>query len=91
MTHPLVISCAVIGHHSEEQNEWLIRGFVTLKENDENIDQVKQEIINITKEQLPDIKQLRGGLFILDEMPKNNTGKINRRALRQYEQAITVF
>ncbi|KAG2201682.1 hypothetical protein INT47_003908 [Mucor saturninus] len=91
MMHPLVVNCAVVGYHCDEQNEWLIRAFVTLKEHDRKIEQVKQEIIDITKENLPDIKQLRGGLFVLDELPKTNTGKINRRALRQYEHAVPAF
>lgn len=86
MSHPLVVTCAVIGHHSEEENEWLIRAFVTLKKQDDlDIEQVKQEIIDITKIQLPDLKQLRGGLYVLQDLPKNNTGKINRQSLRLYD------
>ncbi|KAG2237940.1 hypothetical protein INT48_002501 [Thamnidium elegans] len=84
MTHPLVVGAAVVGALSEEEGVYLIRAFVVLKKSDQDIEQSKQEIIDITKAQLSDLKQLRGGLYVLDDLPRNNTGKINRRALRQY-------
>ncbi|GAA5816004.1 hypothetical protein MFLAVUS_009525 [Mucor flavus] len=84
MTHPLVVGAAVVGALSEEEGVYLIRAFVVLKKHDRHMEQVKQEIIDITKSQLPDFKQIRGGLYVLDDLPKNNTGKINRLVLRQY-------
>lgn len=85
MSHPLVVGSAVIGYHSEEENTRLVRAFVTLKKHDQDVEQVKQEIMEIVKTQLSDFKQLRGGLYILKGLPRNNTGKVNRRALRQYD------
>lgn len=84
MTHPLVVGAAVVGSLSEEEGEYLIRAFVVLKQHNRDIEQVKQEILDTTKSQLSDIKQIRGGLYVLDDLPKNNTGKINRVVLRQY-------
>lgn len=84
MTHPLVVGAAVVGALSEEEGVYLIRAFVVLKKHNRHIEQVKQEILDITKSQLSDLKQIRGGLYVLDDLPRNNTGKINRRVLRQY-------
>lgn len=84
MTHPLVIASAVVGWFSEEESSYLVRAFVVLKKHDQDVEKVKKEILEITKSELSDLKQIRGGLYVLDELPRNNTGKINRNALRHY-------
>jgi acyl-coenzyme A synthetase/AMP-(fatty) acid ligase len=85
MSDPLVVGSAVAGHYSEEEITYLVRAFVTLGKHDQDEDEIKKEIIDITKHQLTDEKQLRGGLCILKEFPRNNTGKIDRRALHSYK------
>jgi 4-coumarate--CoA ligase len=87
----LVIDCAVVGCFSEKENLWLITAFVTLKKHSQEVEEVKKEILEITKAQLSDLKQIRGGLYVLEDLPKNNTGKIDRRALRQYKADMCCY
>jgi 4-coumarate--CoA ligase len=84
MSHPLVTDCAVVGIYVEAENTWHPRAFVSLtKENTRDTNEVHKEILDIAKTKLPDEKQLRGGLRILKQLPRNATGKIQRRILRQ--------
>lgn len=82
MLHPLVTDCAAIGVYSEEETSWAPRAFVLLSENNQDVEQVKKEIIQLVQEKLPDHKQLRGGLYIAKKLPRTSTGKVERRTLR---------
>lgn len=86
MSHPAVIDCAAVGFYSEELSYSLPRAFVMLTTDTEHdYEQVKKEILEITEKQLTDEKQLRGGLYILKELPRNSAGKVNRRDLRDVD------
>ncbi|CAO3626134.1 unnamed protein product [Mucor fragilis] len=82
MLHPLVTDCAAIGVFSEEETSWAPRAFVLLSENRRDHEEIKREIMDLVKEKLPDHKQLRGGLFVVKELPRTSTGKVERRTLR---------
>jgi acyl-coenzyme A synthetase/AMP-(fatty) acid ligase len=87
MTHPLVTDCAAIGVYEEEESAWLPTAFVMLTEHKGNDEDIRSEILKIAETELSDEKQLRGGLYIVDEFPRTSTGKIIRRALRQQHKA----
>jgi 4-coumarate--CoA ligase len=78
MTHPLVSDCAVVGEYSEEITSWIPKGVVTLIDNKRDYDEIKQEILELIKSQLPDYMQLRAGLYIVRALPRTSTGKIER-------------
>ncbi|KAL7319434.1 hypothetical protein PS15m_002569 [Mucor circinelloides] len=82
MLHPLVTDCAAIGVYSEEETSWIPRAFVLLSDNSRDHDEIEKEIIALVREKLPDHKQLRGGLFIVKQLPRTSTGKVERRTLR---------
>lgn len=82
MLHPLVTDCAAIGVYSEEETSWVPRAFVLLSDNSRDHNEIEKEIIALVREKLPDHKQLRGGLFIVKQLPRTSTGKVERRTLR---------
>ncbi|KAI7897638.1 uncharacterized protein BX663DRAFT_463313 [Cokeromyces recurvatus] len=81
MKHPLVIDCAVVSSFSEEETVYVPRAFALLLNND-NHTEVKKEMLEMVKIQLPDVMQLRGGLYIAKTLPRTSTGKVERRVLR---------
>lgn len=50
-----------------------------------DLEQVKKEILELSEKQLSDEKRLRGGLYVLKELPRNSAGKVNRRDLRSID------
>jgi acyl-coenzyme A synthetase/AMP-(fatty) acid ligase len=85
MSHSLVTDCAVIGVYAQKEACRVITGFVTLTgSNGKDLEEVKNEILEITKTQLAPEKQLHGGLYILEDFPRTSTGKINRSELLNY-------
>ncbi|XP_058444663.1 probable 4-coumarate--CoA ligase 3 [Malaya genurostris] len=43
----------------------------------------EQQLLTLVNQQLPDYKRLRGGLFVVDSLPRTTNGKINRREAKQ--------
>lgn len=83
MSHPLVIDCAAVGLYSEKESCWLPTGFVMVTNTIVDLRKTKDEILEIIS-QLADEKQLRGGLFMIKDLPRTSTGKVDRRLLCQH-------
>lgn len=79
LTHPAIEDAAVIGLPNEEAGE-LPLAFVVKKPN-KNI--TEQEVEKFVEDNVSPQKRLRGGVIFLNEIPKNPTGKILRRVLRE--------
>ncbi|CAH0559648.1 unnamed protein product [Brassicogethes aeneus] len=78
VTHPCVEDAAVIGIPNEDAGE-LPLAFV-VKKSGKNI--TEREIEKFVEDNVSHTKRLRGGVIFLDEIPRNPTGKILRRVLR---------
>ncbi|HEX6798476.1 MAG TPA: long-chain fatty acid--CoA ligase [Ktedonobacterales bacterium] len=76
--HPAVADAAVVGYKTEERQGEGIMAFVVLKP-DQTV--TEQDIQDYCRSQLATIKCPRRVLF-RSELPKNNTGKVLRRELR---------
>lgn len=59
------------------------RAYVVLKPGQHATD---KEIMDFIKERVAPVKQLTGGVVILDAIPKNASGKILRNVLREMGQ-----
>lgn len=78
LTHPAVKDCAVIGIPHAEAGE-LPAAFVVLKDNHRA---TGEEIAEFIADRVSNHKRLRGGVHFVPEIPKNPSGKILRRVLR---------
>lgn len=81
LTHPSIADAAVIGVHSEEQATELPKAFivpksglglsVTDKVDNRKVVAFKEEIVGWVKEKVASHKQLRGGIEIIEVVPKS--------------------
>lgn len=78
LTNPKVKDAAVIGKPDEEAGE-LPMAFIVSQP---NAQLNEQEIIDFVAQRASPAKRLRGGVTFIDEIPKNPSGKILRRLLR---------
>lgn len=78
LSHPAVKDVAVAGKPDEFAGE-LPTAFIAKQPNSEVN---PQEIIDFVKNQLSPQKWLRGGVHFLESIPRNSTGKVMRRELR---------
>ncbi|AOW04189.1 YALI0D17314p [Yarrowia lipolytica CLIB122] len=78
LSHELVADAAVIGVSNEKLGTESPRAFVVPKSGFK-----AAELRSWTDSQLPKHKQLHGGIVLVDKVPKNASGKILRRVLRE--------
>lgn len=90
LSHPQVMDCAVIGVHVPEKGTEAARAFVVLR--DAKAD-VARDVATWLNQQVPSYKRLHGGVVIFhnEVIPKNASGKILRRLLRQRKGDEVVF
>ncbi|KAL7747392.1 4-coumarate--CoA ligase [Sorochytrium milnesiophthora] len=84
LQHPDVADTAVIGVPSEEAGE-LPRAFVVLKKklsDPRACEQKQQELVEFVAARVAPYKKLRGGVELVDVIPKSASGKLLRRLLR---------
>ncbi|XP_057660898.1 uncharacterized protein LOC130896667 isoform X1 [Diorhabda carinulata] len=79
LTHPAIQDSAVIGLPNEEAGE-LPLAFIVQKPNKKI---TEQEVEKFVEDNVSPQKRLRGGVIFLNEIPRNPTGKILRRVLRE--------
>lgn len=79
LTHPKVKDAAVIGIPDDEAGE-LPLAFIVKQE---NVIVQEKEIIEFVASQASPAKRLHGGVRFINEIPKNASGKILRRQLRE--------
>ncbi|XP_059611752.1 luciferin 4-monooxygenase-like [Phlebotomus argentipes] len=84
LTHLAVKDTAVIGIPHPEAGE-LPAAFVVKKE---NYEATAEDIAKFVSDRVSNPKRLRGGVHFVDEIPKNPSGKILRRVLRDRIDAL---
>jgi len=77
LTHPKIKDCGVIGKADENVGEVPI-AFVVKMDNS----LTEREVVDFVDKDVSPAKKLRGGVIFVDEIPKNPSGKILRRQLR---------
>ncbi|XP_063847447.1 uncharacterized protein LOC135092728 isoform X4 [Scylla paramamosain] len=78
LQHPHVAEAAVIGVCQDDFEE-MPRAFVVLEPEAPVQPEVLQRFVN---DRVPDFKQLTGGVWVVEEIPKNSTGKPLKRQLK---------
>lgn len=78
LTHEKIKDCGVIGKPDEEAGE-LPMAFIV--KDDPNL--TESEVVKFVAERASRAKRLHGGVIYVDEIPKNPSGKILRRELRE--------
>ncbi|MBA3868465.1 MAG: AMP-binding protein [Anaerolineae bacterium] len=81
MKHEAVAECAVVGAADEERGQ-IIKAFVVLKAGQPRDDQMIKALQDFVKQVIAPYKYPRAIEF-LDSLPRTNTGKLQRFALRQ--------
>jgi 4-coumarate--CoA ligase len=78
LTHAQIKDCGVVGKLDEEAGE-LPLAFV--EKVDESL--TEADVLKFVAERSSPAKRLRGGVIFIDKIPKNPSGKILRRELRE--------
>ncbi|MDI7743045.1 fatty acid--CoA ligase family protein [Lysinibacillus fusiformis] len=80
-THPNVVEAAVVGFPDANLGE-AVHAYVVLKENNTTVEELQAFCAQrLVKYKVP------AAIDLLEELPKNSTGKILRRSLKQIERA----
>ena len=91
--HPLVREAAVISVWSAGEATEVPRAFVALT--DEAIASGQQEshharsILRFVTDKVSSYKRLRGGVFIIDALPRNPTGKVLKKTLKELDPGLS--
>lgn len=86
LTHSLVFDCAVIGVYDKEQVTEMVTAFIQLPEDvqgNKPEEEIKQELQAFVDSQVLDYQRIRGGIYIVDDLPRTPGGKIQKRFLQQ--------
>ncbi|CAG8645289.1 26322_t:CDS:10 [Dentiscutata erythropus] len=83
LTHDAVSDAGVTGYYSEEEATEIPIAYVTIKDGYEKSQSLAEEIRSFVDEKVAPHKKLRGGILFIDKIPKNGSGKILRRSLKE--------
>ena len=85
--HPLVREAAVIGVWNADEATEVPRAFVVLRNDVQEQDRTRvvRSISEFVAGQVSNYKRLRGGVVVADALPKNPTGKILKKALKEVQ------
>ncbi|ORX68967.1 acetyl-CoA synthetase-like protein [Linderina pennispora] len=84
LDHPAILDAAVIGVYDDTRATEVPKGFVVIKPN-ANKTGIVDEIHSWLNSRVTHYKRLRGGIEVIDAVPKSATGKILRRVLKERE------
>lgn len=89
-SHPLIEDAAVIGVWDDQQQTEVPRAYVVVRHPSEGRAITAQEVADFVKGKVASYKQLRGGVFFLNEIPKSASGKILRKKIQLEANRLTL-
>jgi acyl-CoA synthetase (AMP-forming)/AMP-acid ligase II len=81
--HPKIADVAVVGAWDAEAHTEVPRGFIVLQPGYQASKELETEICEWLEGRVAHYKRLRGGVRFVSEIPKNPSGKILRRVIKQ--------
>ncbi|KXJ95346.1 hypothetical protein Micbo1qcDRAFT_143614 [Microdochium bolleyi] len=81
--HPEIDDACVIPAHDRERETEVPRAYIVLKKGIAKSDGKAGEIVKWLDSKVAEHKKLRGGVRFVDEVPKNASGKLLRRVLKE--------
>ncbi|KAF7985368.1 hypothetical protein HWV62_6603 [Athelia sp. TMB] len=88
ISHPAVSDAAVIGIYDEAHATELPKAYAVAIDSDKSSNVLAQEVLTYVNSRVANYKKLRGGLEWIQAIPKNASGKILRRQLRELPQNL---
>lgn len=82
LDHPAIADAAVIGLQTEDGDE-TPRAYVVLQPDAKSQNVLKEDIVKFVEMRVSRHKRITGGVVYLDAIPKNPSGKILRKWLRE--------
>lgn len=82
MAHPQIIDAAVIGVVREENGSELPRAYIVRRPGEEGKKLGEEEVKELIKGKLSSYKRLDGGVVFTNAIPRNASGKVLKRILR---------
>lgn len=84
MSHDKVADCCVVGVYDSAQATELPRAYIVLQEGVTKSAATIKEIDAFVTSNVVQYKKLRGGIRLIDQVPKSPSGKILRREVREW-------
>ena len=91
LAHPAIVDAAVIGikQHGANEGSELPRAYVVRRQGPEGQTLKEQDVYDAIKGKIAKYKWLEGGVKFVDAIPKNPSGKILKRLLREEAEKET--
>lgn len=83
LAHPHIVDAAVIGVQKSLNDSELPRAYIVRRPSPEGAALTEDAVKGYVAERLAKYKRLEGGVVFLDAIPKNPSGKILKRVLRE--------
>ncbi|CAG8541019.1 9806_t:CDS:2 [Racocetra fulgida] len=83
LTHDAVADAVVLGYFSEEEATEIPIAYVAIKNGYEQSQSLAREIQFFVDENVAPHKKLRGGILLIDKIPKSVTGKVLKTVLKE--------
>jgi 4-coumarate--CoA ligase len=80
--HEEISDACVIPAHDKQRETEVPRAYIVLRPNVARSDEKATEIVQWLDTKVAQHKKLRGGVRFIDEIPKNASGKLLRRVLK---------
>lgn len=83
LAHPHIVDAAVIGVQKSVDDSEYPRAYIVRRPSPEGAALTEDVVKNYVAERLAKYKRLEGGVVFMDAIPKNPSGKILKRILRE--------
>lgn len=84
MGHPSIADCCVVGVYEASQATELPRAYIVLQPSVHNRQEAVRQIMEFVEGSVANHKRLRGGVRLIDQVPKSPSGKILRRKVKEW-------